>query len=138
MWPFNWHSKAQHDDQAADEDNDVMTLKLSWSSSVIVQGFSLDARIGNHTIGRAHGTYETGIAFRLTRIDVLDPYKNNGYGKIMIHTLVGAAKKQKCPEFIIEGVSDSNTDAIRLYTRLGAHPVTPRLGKGKTDYRLLI
>lgn len=118
------------------EDSDALSLKLSWSASVVVEGFSLEAYVGPKAIGKAHGTYEIGKKFRLTKIDVYDPHKKNGYGTIMIYALIGAAKTKKCTTFIFEGVSDTNVDAVNLYKRLGAKASSPKLCKDKTDYEI--
>lgn len=118
------------------EGSEVFSLKLSWSASVVVEGFALDAYIGPNAIGKSHGTYEQGKQFRLTKIDVYDPYKKQGYGTIMIYALIGAAKTKKCTTFIFEGVSDTNNRAINLYKRLGAQASSQKLCNDKTDYEM--
>lgn len=137
MWPFKCRAKSNMN---TDSTTDALSLKLTWSSSVVVEGFSLVTYLGEEgeAIGKVHGTYETGKEFRLTKIDVFDPHKGKGYGTIMIHTLIGTAKTKKCTKFIFEGVSDSNVDAVRLYVKHGAKAAMPKLCEDKTDYEMAL
>lgn len=136
MWPFKCCAKSEKNTNSTIEDSDAFSLKLAWSVSAATEGFSLDAYLGNQAIGKAHGTYEAGKEYRLTKIDVFAPHKGKGYGTIMIYTLIGAAKTKKCTKFIFEGVSDTNVDAVRLYTKHGARASTPKLCNDKADYEI--
>lgn len=137
MWPFKCCAKSEKNINSTIKDSDVLSLKLAWTVSVAVEGFLLDAYLGDQAIGQAHGTYEAGKEFRLTKIDVFAQHKGMGLGTIMIYTLIGAAKTKKCTKFIFEGVSDTNFNAVRLYMKHGAQASKPKLCEDKTDYEIL-
>jgi len=138
LWPFKCCAKIGKTMCLIAEDDDTFSLKLSWTPAIVGTNFSLKACIGPKPIGKAHGTCEAKKTFRLTKIGVYEPYRKNGYGTIMINTLIGAAKTKKCAAFIFEGVSDTNVSAIKLYKSLGAKASSSKLCKDKTDYELSI
>jgi ribosomal-protein-alanine N-acetyltransferase len=51
-------------------------------------------------------------------VAVLDEYRKKGIGKVLVEESINGVKIKKCDEFYLE-VRCSNTDAVRLYERLG-------------------
>lgn len=51
-------------------------------------------------------------------IAVLDEYRKRGIGKALVEESINGVKLKKCDEFYLE-VRCSNTDAVRLYEKLG-------------------
>ncbi|MGY5774554.1 GNAT family N-acetyltransferase [Vibrio antiquarius] len=111
-------------------------LNLTYNSRVNLglYSFHLIAFLGNNEIGKARGYIQKSGEFRLVKVDVYVGYRSNGYGSRMIEKLLAEARKDGCTSFVFVGVSHSNTDAIRLYERLGAERKPILNCDDKSDY----